>query len=116
MATPGSTEELAKENRSLHQRIAALQRTATDLLNENQNLAHKLNSIQKRHESRQKRWKEGLVKTEDELKARIKDLEFRLARQEEELSQIALSRAGETTLGNIDVTSWLATKGNIWRE
>jgi hypothetical protein len=116
MATLDSTEELAKENRSLHQRIAALQRTETDLLSENQSLAHKLTSVQKRHESRQKRWKEEVVKREDEFRACIKDLESRLAQKEEELSRIAISRAGETTLGDIDVTSWLVTKGNTWSE
>jgi hypothetical protein len=116
MATLDPTEELAKENRSLHQRIAALQRTENDLLNENQSLAHKLTSVQKRHESRQKRWKEELVKREDEFRACIKDLESRLAQQEEELSKVATSRTGETTLGDIDITSWLVTKGNTWRE
>ncbi|KAH6838361.1 hypothetical protein B0I37DRAFT_394290 [Chaetomium sp. MPI-CAGE-AT-0009] len=116
MAPPRPMEELAKENRSLHQRIAALQRTETDLLDENQKLVHSLSSIQKRHASQQQRWKEELVKRGEEFKARVKSLEHQLAEKEEELSQLAFSRAGETTLSDADVTSWLATKENSWRQ
>ncbi|KAH6641904.1 hypothetical protein F5144DRAFT_150467 [Chaetomium tenue] len=116
MAPPGPTGELAKENRSLHQRIAALQRTETDLLNENQNLAHKLASTQKRYDSRQKRWKQGLIKMEDGFRARIKDLEHRLSQQEAELSQVILGQAGGTTLDDPDIISWFVEKESTWQE
>ncbi|KAK3296618.1 uncharacterized protein B0H64DRAFT_318754 [Chaetomium fimeti] len=116
MAPPRPMEELAKENRSLHQRIAALQRTETDLLDENQKLAHRLSLIQKRHDSQQRGWKEELVTKGNEFEARIKNLEHQLSQKEEELSQIEFGRAAETTLSDTDITSWFATKEDTWRQ
>ncbi|KAK4039879.1 hypothetical protein C8A01DRAFT_16192 [Parachaetomium inaequale] len=116
MNPPSHTEELVKENRSLHQRIAALQRTETDLLNENQDLARKLSSTQKRYETRRQHWKEELAKWETVFEARIKDLESRLAEQEEELARIALDRSRETGLNDTAITSWFAAKETAWRE
>ncbi len=109
-------DDLAKENRSLHQRVAALQRTERDLLNDNQELARRLASVQKRHDTRRHQWKEELLNRERVFEARIKDLESRLARQEEEFVRIALDRPKETALGDSAISSWLAAKANIWRE
>ncbi len=116
MAPVDLGEDLAKENRSLHQRVAALQRTERDLLNDNQELARRLASVQKRHDSRRHQWKEELLNREKVFEARIKDLESRLARQEEEFVRIALERSRETGLSDSTISSWLAAKANIWRE
>jgi hypothetical protein len=116
MSPPSPTEELKKENRSLHQRVAALQRTERDLLNDNQDLARRLASTQKRQETRRRQWKEELLNREKVFEARIKDLESRLARQEEELVRVALERTRETTgLSDHAIASWFATKASAWR-
>ena len=116
MAPVDLGEDLAKENRSLHQRVAALQRTERDLLNDNQELARRLASVQKRHDSRRHQWKEELLNREKVFEARIKDLESRLARQEEEFVRIALERPKEAGLSDSTISSWLSAKANIWRE
>ncbi|KAL2173673.1 uncharacterized protein P884DRAFT_211261 [Thermothelomyces heterothallicus CBS 202.75] len=53
---PSPAEALIKENSSLHQRIAALQRTESDLLNDNQELVRQLASAQRRYNSQQLWW------------------------------------------------------------
>jgi hypothetical protein len=106
---------LARENRSLHQRVAALQRTERDLLNDNQELARRLAATQKRHDVRRQHWKEELVNREKVFEARIKDLESRLGRQEEELLRIALHRPTETALNDSTISVWFASKANTWR-
>jgi hypothetical protein len=116
MSPPNAADELAKENRSLHQRVAALQRTERDLLNDNQELARRLSSTQKRHDTRRQHWKEELENREKISEARIKHLESRLALQEEELVRIALDRSGETGLNDTAITSWFATRETTWRE
>jgi hypothetical protein len=105
-----------KENRSLNERIAALQRTERDLLHDNQELARRLYSTQKRHDTKRQQWKEELVNREKVYETRIKDLESRLARQEEERARITVDRARETTLNDAAITSWFASKTNSWRE
>jgi hypothetical protein len=116
MSPPNAADELVNENRSLNQRIAALQRTERDLLNDNQELARRLSSNQKRHDTRRKHWKEELVNREKVFEARIRDLESRLARQEEELVRIAIDRSREMGLNDTAITSWFATKANTWRQ
>ncbi|KAK3307785.1 uncharacterized protein B0T15DRAFT_549614 [Chaetomium strumarium] len=115
MSPPSPTEELKKENRSLHQRVAALQLTERDLLNDNQDLARRLASTQKRQETRRRQWKEELLNREKVFEARIKDLESRLARQEEELVRVTLGRTRETAgLSDHAIASWFATKASAW--
>jgi hypothetical protein len=116
MNPPSHTQDLVNENRSLHQRIAALQRTETDLLNENQELAHRLSSTQRRHDTRRQHWKEELANRERGFEARIKDLESRLAEQEEELARITLDHSRATGLSDTAITSWFAAKETTWRE
>ncbi|KAK4121187.1 hypothetical protein N657DRAFT_623362 [Parathielavia appendiculata] len=115
MSPPNPMDELAKENRSLQQRIAALQRTERDLLNDNQELARRLASNQKRHDTRRQRWKEELVNREKLFEARVKTLESRLARQEEELIRITLDRSRDTVLNDSIISSWFASKAKTWR-
>ncbi|KAK4104401.1 hypothetical protein N658DRAFT_483352 [Parathielavia hyrcaniae] len=115
MSPPNPMDELAKENRSLHQRIAALQRTERDLLNDNQELARRLASNQKRHDTRRQHWKEELVNREKVFEARIKALESRLARQEEELVRIASDRSRDTVLNDNIISSWFTSKAKTWR-
>jgi hypothetical protein len=116
MSPPNATDELVKENRSLNERIAALQRTERDLLHDNQELARRLSSTQRCHDTKRQKWKEELVNREKVYETRIKDLESRLARQEEEHARISVDRARETTLNDAAITSWFATKTNSWRE
>ncbi|KAJ4302488.1 hypothetical protein N0V88_002634 [Collariella sp. IMI 366227] len=133
MSPPSPTQELLKENRSLHQRIAALQRTEQGLLTDNQELARRLASAQKRHDSRRHKWKEELENRERVFEARIKDLETRLARQEEDIHRVALERSRsrerqrerererevegerESALDDRTITSWLTNRAGIWR-
>lgn len=108
-------EELVRENRSLHQRIAALQLTERELLSDNQDFARRLTANQKRHDTRRRQWKQELENREKVSEARIKGLEARLARQEEELMRIALERSTGTTLTDNAIMSWLSTKAGAWR-
>ncbi|SPQ20803.1 cc73338e-9ff9-4dd3-ba1b-cdf649df99cd [Thermothielavioides terrestris] len=116
MSPSNDAEELVKENRSLHQRIAALQRTERDLLNDNQDLARRLSAAQKRHDAQRQKWKEALLNREKVFEARIKDLESRLARQEEELLRVALDRSQETALSDAAIAAWLASRASSWRQ
>ncbi|KAK4139019.1 hypothetical protein BT67DRAFT_30969 [Trichocladium antarcticum] len=109
------SESILKENRNLHQRITALQRIEQDLLYDNQELARRLTSNHKRHETRRRQWKEELLNREKVYEARIKDLESRLARQEEQLMRISLDRSREMVLSDNNIVSWLLAKGNTWR-
>ncbi|KAL2169526.1 hypothetical protein VTG60DRAFT_5919 [Thermothelomyces hinnuleus] len=113
---PSPTEALIKENSSLHQRIAALQRTESDLLNENQELVRKLASAQRRYNSQQQWWTDEMVKKEDTFNARIRDLEARLAQKEKSLSHTTLDRFPEAALNDTVITSWFATKTETWHE
>ncbi|KAL2130953.1 hypothetical protein VTI74DRAFT_5736 [Chaetomium olivicolor] len=115
MTPPSPIQELIKENRSLQQRIAALQRTEQGLLNDNQDLARRLASAQKRHDTRRQKWKEELLNREKVFEARIRDLESRLALQEEDIFRLALDQSRETSLDDKTITSWFANKADIWR-
>ena len=112
--SPSFTDGLVKENRSLHQRIAALQRTESDLLNENQELAGRLSSAQRRYNSRRQQWAEELMNRENTLNARIRDLEARLAQKEEALSRKDFNRIHEGPLNEADIVIWLTTKTTAW--
>lgn len=86
------SEELAAENRSLHQRIAAMQRTELDLLNDNQRLSRKLAAAQQHYELRRDQWKAQWLSREQIYEERIRQLEARIAEQEKELQE-ALDRS-----------------------
>ena len=86
------SEELAAENRSLHQRIAAMQRTELDLLSDNQRLSRKLAAAQKHYELRRDQWKEQWLSRERIYEERIRQLEARIAERERELKD-ALDRS-----------------------
>lgn len=113
--SPSFTEGLVKENRSLHQRIAALQRTESDLLNENQELVGRLSSAQRRYNSRRQQWAEELINRESTLNARIRDLEAGLAQKEEALARKDFNRLHEGPLNEADIVIWLTTKTTAWR-
>ncbi|KAK4247871.1 hypothetical protein C7999DRAFT_14164 [Corynascus novoguineensis] len=114
--SPSPTEGLVKENRSLHQRISALQRTESDLLNENQELAGRLSSAQRRYNSRRQQWAEELMSRENTLNARIRDLEAKLAQKEEVLSRRDFNWIHEGPLDEADIVIGLAAKTTAWRK
>ncbi|KAK3986775.1 hypothetical protein QBC44DRAFT_332733 [Cladorrhinum sp. PSN332] len=84
-ATATASSEIVAENRSLHQRIAAMQRTELDLLNDNQKLSRKLAAAQQHYETRRDQWKEEWLSRERAYEDRIKALEARIAEQEKDL-------------------------------
>ena len=131
-------EDLLAENRSLQQRIAALQRTETELLSENQRLLKEKQSLlkgkqdlsqqyvalKKHYETRKRQWQTEIEDVEDEYEARIVDLQQQLFEREEELRQVG--RLGTTTtiakvipeqsLSSTDISSWINTRSCAWRE
>ncbi|KAK4221518.1 hypothetical protein QBC38DRAFT_125818 [Podospora fimiseda] len=86
--SPTPSSEILAENRSLHQRIAAMQRTELDLLNENRKLSRKLTAAQQHYEVRRDQWKEEWLNREKAYKDRIKALEARVVEQERELQDV----------------------------
>ncbi|KAK4164340.1 hypothetical protein QBC43DRAFT_300444 [Cladorrhinum sp. PSN259] len=80
-----SSSEIMAENRSLHQRIAGMQRTELDLLNDNQKLSRKLAAAQQHYEARREQWKDEWLSREKAYEDRIKALEARITDQEKEL-------------------------------
>ncbi|KAK4121159.1 hypothetical protein N657DRAFT_657768 [Parathielavia appendiculata] len=73
-AAQSSESELLQENKSLYQRIAALQRTERELLAENQDLTRKLAALKQHHERRARQWNEGIRRKETEYEARMREL------------------------------------------
>lgn len=105
--------ELAKENRSLHQRIAALQRNETELLNENQELSRKLSLTQRYHDSRKREWKVYLVTKEQEFATRVEQLELEIS-QLKDTGLAQRSDSGNPDLDDKSIISWFVAKGTAW--
>jgi len=130
--------ELLLENRSLHQRIAALQRTERDLLRENQkwlkekqsmqkgkeDLLQQYNLLKKHYEGRRQLWKDERRQLEEAYEDRIDELQAQLADKEAELNR----RKPETTShcesctslqrplpGVEEIDSWISARSNGWQ-
>lgn len=108
-AAQTSENELAQENRSLYQRIAALQRTERELLSENQELVRKYTTLKQHHERRSRQWSEGLRRKETEYEARIQELS-------EQLLALTSTHPSKppTVLSNEDITSWFDDQDAAW--
>jgi len=114
-AVSDDARELALENRSLQQRISALQRIERDLLAENQNQAHQMASLRSHHEARRQRTKEQYREREKLFQARIQELEGRLAQQEQEiLRQRKTSPRGGSLVSDGEITEWFTTRTGAW--
>ncbi|KAK4140014.1 uncharacterized protein C8A04DRAFT_40282 [Dichotomopilus funicola] len=103
--------ELTEENRSLYQRIAALQRTERELLVENQDLTRKLAAMKQHHERRARQWNEGFRRKEIEHEAKVRELGEQLldmvGRQAEKLPGM---------LSNDDISTWFDEQDVAWNK
>ncbi|KAK3358740.1 hypothetical protein B0T25DRAFT_563814 [Lasiosphaeria hispida] len=109
-------KELLAENRSLQQRISALQRTERDLLKDNHELAHQLASFKQHYDTRRRQWRDSYRLKEKAFEARIKDLEAQAAQYEERLAYISPnSPSGDTIVSDADIISWFAERGAAWQ-
>jgi hypothetical protein len=108
-ASQAAESELVQENRSLYQRISALQRTERDLLAENQDLTRKLAAFKQHHEQKARQWADVLHKKEAEYEARIQELSEKLL----ELST-AHSLKAPTILSNDEISAWFREQDAAW--
>lgn len=109
-------KELLIENCSLQQRIAALQRVERDMLNENHGLVQQFASFKQHYETRRRQWKNDLREREKAYEARIKELEERVARQDEELLQAGAIRSkSESSMSNTEISAWFTTRTSAWQ-
>ncbi|KAM7213743.1 hypothetical protein V8F06_010877 [Rhypophila decipiens] len=111
------TEQLLSENRSLHQRISALQRTETDLLDQNQRLGHQLESVKKQFDGKVRLWKDEVREGKKKLLERIKELEAQLVEKDERLREIGEMEELRPGLIMTDeeIKGWFATRSETWR-
>lgn len=108
-AAQSSQSELHQENRSLYQRIAALQLTERELLAENQELSRKYNSLKQHHDRRARQWSEELRRKEAEYEARIQEMG-------EQLLDLASSHPQKlpTILSNEEILAWFDDQDAAW--
>jgi hypothetical protein len=108
-AAQSSESELLQENRSLYQRIAALQRTERELLAENQDLTRKLGALKQHHERRARQWNEGARRKDIEHEARMRELGEQLldlvSRHPQKLPGI---------LSNDEISAWFEGQDTAW--
>ncbi|KAH6641931.1 hypothetical protein F5144DRAFT_565292 [Chaetomium tenue] len=108
-ATQASEADLLQENRSLYQRIAALQRTEREMLAENQDLTRRLSAVKQHHERRARQWNEGLRRKETEYEARMRELGEQLldlaSRNPQKLPHI---------LSNDQISAWFNEQDLCW--
>ncbi|KAM7202616.1 hypothetical protein V8F20_004405 [Naviculisporaceae sp. PSN 640] len=107
-----SQTELLLENRSLHQRISALQRNESDLLEQNQRLAHQLESMKKQYDARIRQWKDEVREGRKKLQDRIKDLETEVEEKDQRLQDLGLD--DEPVLSDEDIMAWFAERTKAW--
>ena len=110
-AAQTAESEVLQENRSLYQRIAALQRTERELLAENQDLTRKLAAMKQHHERRARQWNEA---------SRRKDIEYetRMREMGEQLLDL-VSKHPQTLpgiLSNEEITGWFDGQDAAWHD
>jgi hypothetical protein len=111
-AAQSSESELLQENKSLHQRIAALQRTERDLLAEYQNLTRKLGAMKQHHERRARQWNEGMRRKETEYEARMRELG-------EQMMDLAGRNPQKQLPGipsNEEISTWFDDQDGAWNK
>ncbi|KAK3986768.1 hypothetical protein QBC44DRAFT_133408 [Cladorrhinum sp. PSN332] len=109
-----ATEELLVENRGLHQRISALQRTEQTLLKDIQDLSRRLAGSQQRYDNRRQHWKEELRNRETTYEARVRDLEAKIAKQDKELKLLQILNRPKDRVPDEDIASWFSTRTGVW--
>ena len=108
-AAQTAESEVLQENRSLYQRIAALQRTERELLAENQDLTRKLAAMKQHHERRARQWNEGSRRRDIDYETRMRELG-------EQLLDL-VSRHPQTLpgiLSNEEITTWFDDQDAAW--
>lgn len=107
-----SQAELLLENRSLQQRISALQRTESDLLEQNQRLTHQLESLKKQYDVRIRQWKDEVREGKKKLQDRIRALEAEVVEKDQQLQGLGLDN--ELGLSDEDIRTWFAERTKAW--
>ncbi|KAK0717379.1 hypothetical protein B0T26DRAFT_709764 [Lasiosphaeria miniovina] len=109
---------LLEENRSLHQRVSALQGSEQELLKENQNLAQQLATQKQHHETRRRQWKNDLLQKEHMFEARLRGLEEQIAEKERELMHLSAAQSHNPSpalaLADHDIVSWFSARTTAW--
>jgi len=126
-ATPDPNKEILAENQSLHQRVAALQRTERDLLTENQDAMRQNSSLKKQLDALQKeskRKEEESRRKDDDFRAKeraledqVRHLKQKIVQQEEDMLQVVTVRPKKTavqTLSDEQIASWFALQDSAW--
>ena len=108
-AAQTAESEVLQENRSLYQRIAALQRTERELLAENQDLTRKLAAMKQHHERRARQWNEGNRRKEIEYETRMRELGEQLL---DLVSRHPQALPG--VLSNEEITTWFDGQDAAW--
>ncbi len=108
-AAQTAESEVLQENRSLYQRIAALQRTERELLAENQDLTRKLAAMKQHHERRARKWNEESRRIELEYETRMRELGEQLL---ELMSRHPQNFPG--ILSNEEIRTWFDGQDAAW--
>ncbi|KAK3681296.1 hypothetical protein B0T22DRAFT_485388 [Podospora appendiculata] len=111
-------KELLAENRSLHQRVAALQRTERDLLKENQDLTCQLAGFRQHYETRRQQWKDEFKLRERAFEARVNEIEAQRLQLEERLLQMTPPQPAREPVVNVsdeDAIAWFTTRTKAWK-
>lgn len=108
-AAQDAESELVQENKSLYQRIAALQRTERELLAENQEVTRKFRELKHHHDRRARQWSEGLRRKESEDEARIQEMS-------EQLLDLTSTHPNKlpTILSNEKISTWFDDQDASW--
>ncbi|KAK0629464.1 hypothetical protein B0T17DRAFT_487861 [Bombardia bombarda] len=111
-----SDNELLLENRSLYERVAALQRTERDLLAENQDLERQFGLLKQNDDARQRQLREEFREREKTLEAHIRKLRKQIHQQEEQMTRIAIEQSKELTplLSDDQIVSWFDDQNMAW--
>ena len=122
-ASPGPVDvnrQLAEENRSLQERITALQRNEQRLLQENRSLAEHVAGLEQRQEAQRRQFEDSLRQSRASFEARIRELENQMCHQQRQMAQQPRANAAAQgdpkwpALSDTDVSAWFAARGESW--
>ena len=112
-------KELLLENRSLHQRISALQRTESQLLSENGEMVRQYNQLKQHHENRKRQLREEALRREQDLEEQIQQLREQVTRQKEQMLNITAAPPQPPLIAQLhsdeSISLQLAELGDAWQ-
>ncbi|KAK4450206.1 hypothetical protein QBC34DRAFT_77507 [Podospora aff. communis PSN243] len=110
-------KELLRENTSLQQRVAALQRIERELLAETQDLSRQMAALKKHQEARRQKWREQYRERERGFQTRIQALEERIIQQDEQMMEYKRALpTDETLISDDEIVEWFATRTKAWQD